>query len=86
MLSGSGQRCHILTEILAELLLVVVADDDCLEVGSIAETLLVDLQNAVVADAVESGLNHWLKTWMMAIEDSTDRVIIIYLGRSIAIS
>ena len=85
MLISSRQNSQILTEKTAKLLLIVVTNNNCLEVGSIAEALLVYLEDAVIVSLVNHLLCDRFHTWMMAIEDGADRVVVIYLWRGIAI-
>ena len=70
---------------MAQLLLVEVANDDCLEIGGIAETLFVDFQDAVVAGALDGALDHWSHTWVMVVEDGTYRIVVVDLGCCITV-
>ena len=79
MLIGGRQRGEILADKATQLLLVVVADDDRLEVRGIAKTLLVDLEDAIVAGLVECLLYNGLQSWMMSVEDGANRVVVINL-------
>ena len=85
MLAGSGKRRQILAKQLAQLLLVVIADNNGLEVGGISKPLLVDLEDAVIAHLVERLLGDGFHTRMVSVEDGTDRVAIVHLGRGIAV-
>ena len=80
-----GQRGQILAEQRAQSGLVVVADDDRLEIGSVRESLLIDLENAVVVGLVERGLHHGLHSGMVAVEDGADGVVVIDARRGIAV-
>ena len=47
--------------------------------------MTIDFQDAVVVDLLQRSLYDRLQSWVMAIENGTDRVIIIYLRRCVAV-
>ena len=80
LLIGRGQGGQILTQQRAQLVQRHMADDDGLEVGSIAETLLVNLEDTVVVSLVDHLLCNRSQTGMVTIEDGTYRVVVVHLG------
>ena len=85
MLSGGWQRSQILAHQVAQLLLVVVADDHRLEVRGVAEPLFVDVHDAVVAHLLQGLLQQGFRTWVVSIENGVDRVAIVHLGRCVTV-
>ena len=80
-----GQCGQILAHQILQLLLVVVSDDNGLEARSIAETLLVDLQDAVVVNFLQRLLRDRSQTRMMVVENGADGVVVVHLRRGIAV-
>ena len=85
MLACRGQRRQILAKQLPQLVLIIVADDDRLEVGRVAEAFLVNLHDAVIAHVVQRRLHDGLHARVMAIQDGPDGIVVVHLGRGIAV-
>lgn len=79
------QRGEVLAEVLFQFSLVVVANDDGLERGGVAEPLPIDLEYAVVVGMIERFLQHGSHARVVVVEDGAYGIVVIDLGRRVAI-
>ena len=86
MLVGRGQRSQILTEQRAQLVERHVSDDDSAEVGCVAETLLVYLEDAVVVGLVDDLLCDGCHARVVTVEYGAYGVVIVYARRGVAVA